>query len=51
MEIQELIDKLTTLNKDDDIEGNHISADVLLLQYIDNPEVSKAFHDIEKWYE
>ena len=33
-----------------DPEGNHMSADKALLDYIDDPDVTKAFEAIEKWY-
>ena len=48
--LKELIDKLKLLNNNGDEEINHIDADNLLLEYINNPEVTKAFHDIKKWY-
>jgi hypothetical protein len=35
---------------DPDVENNHDRADQLLLKYIDDPEITKAFDSIEKWY-
>jgi len=33
-----------------DIEVNHAEADDLLLEYINDEEVTKAYSSIEKWY-
>lgn len=33
-----------------DAEDNHIHADDLLLEYINDEEVTKAFEEIERWY-
>lgn len=33
-----------------DREADHLEADRLLLEYIDDPEVTKAFENIPKWY-
>lgn len=33
-----------------DPEADHCNADKLLLEFINDPEVSRLFHDIEKWY-
>ena len=33
-----------------DKEYGHQSADRVLLNYINDPEVTKAFNDVEKWY-
>ena len=33
-----------------DPEYDHRAADRALLDYINDPEVTKAFNDIEKWY-
>lgn len=51
----ELVDKLEEIidlqNKGHrDLEFHHMDADQLLLDYINDPEVSEAFYDIEKWY-
>lgn len=48
---QELIEKLRNIQKNNfDLESNHGDADDLLLEYIDDKEVTKAFNDIDKWY-
>lgn len=52
---QELIDNLKALHtKDDDKyvdnEDTHIRADELLLEFINDKEVSEAFNNIDKWY-
>lgn len=33
-----------------DAERDHIKADELLLLYIDDDEISRAFESIDKWY-
>lgn len=33
-----------------DCEADHANADELLLKYINDPEVTAAFNDIDKWY-
>lgn len=33
-----------------DPEVDHEKADQLLLDYIDDPEVTQVFYDIHKWY-
>lgn len=33
-----------------DVEEAHIAADKALLAYIDDPEVTAAFVDLERWY-
>jgi hypothetical protein len=57
MDKQELILKLIDIsikqvNEDPDgnFEKDHYEADALLLQYINDPMVTKAFNEIEKWY-
>ena len=47
---EELIKELKSLIDNRDIEGVHVTADNLLLEYINDKEVSDAFHNIEKWY-
>jgi len=47
---EQLIEKLKSLIDNRDIEGAHVTADNLLLEYINDKEVSDAFHNIEKWY-
>lgn len=46
---EELIKKLKELDRGDK-EENHVIADQLLLDYIDDQGVGKAFDQIEKWY-
>lgn len=46
---EELIEKLSELNGEDP-ELDHIQADNLLLEYINDVEISKAFTKIDKWY-
>ena len=43
-----LINRLREVGNDP--ESAHVKADVLLLLYIDDPEVTKAFEAIDKWY-
>lgn len=31
-------------------EGSHIVADGILLQLVNDPEITAAYHAIEKWY-
>lgn len=45
---EELIAKLQDLQGD--TESNHVEADALLLKFINDPEITKAFCKIDKWY-
>jgi hypothetical protein len=48
---EELIKKLNELAEDNrDIEDNHIKADILLLDYINDKDISDAYNKIEMWY-
>lgn len=49
---EELIEKLKTLNgrPEYDIEQDHKDADQLLLEYINDKEITEAFNSVEKWY-
>ena len=49
MEIKELITKLREIKTGDE-EINHLKADRLLLEFINNPEVKEAFYELDKWY-
>jgi hypothetical protein len=49
MDKKELIEKLEQLNIGDP-EFSHCEADDLLLKFIDDDKVTKAFNAIEKWY-
>jgi hypothetical protein len=46
----ELLDKLRECAKSDDIESAHYDADNAMLDYINDPEIRKAYSKIEKWY-
>jgi hypothetical protein len=49
----ESIDKntlLSILRTHNDPEKDHKDADKALLKYINDPEITKAFNDIKKWY-
>jgi hypothetical protein len=61
MKIEELIEELEKIKERQDLQtskgelcGNfdddHIEADELLLEYINNQEVIEIFESIEKWY-
>jgi hypothetical protein len=47
---EELITKLKTLSNNLDIEDAHIEADELLLEYINDEDITSVSNDIEKWY-
>lgn len=44
-----LILKLNELTSSD-VEANHCDADSLLLDYINDPEITEAYDKVEKWY-
>jgi hypothetical protein len=49
----ELLEKLREFANDDDArcaEADHEHADSLLLEYINDPEVTEAFRAFNKWY-
>ena len=47
----DLLEKLKELIGDcGDVEATHAEADELLLQYINDPEIEKAFEEVPKWY-
>ena len=52
MDKQELIEKLNKVmgDKEQDAEVYHYAADSLLLEYIGDEEIKKAYDEIEKWY-
>lgn len=33
-----------------DVDAEHKAADEALLEFIDDPEITAAFNDIDKWY-
>lgn len=45
-----LIELLKKLAELDNPEDAHLQADIALLEYINNQEVTDAFDSIEKWY-
>jgi len=47
---QELINKLTELQKDKDYEIAHVLADYLLLDYINDKQIRQEFKKIKKYY-
>ncbi len=50
MDKQTLIIQLGRQKANSDLENAHMIADQLLLEFIDDEEVSQAFFDIDKWY-
>lgn len=52
MNKQQLIEMLNEINNNDsfDAEDKHLHADSLLLDYINDEEISETFNKIEKWY-
>lgn len=61
MNLEELIKELKKIKKVQDkriergdmcgdFDDDHIKADELLLEYIDNEDVTDIFESIEKWY-
>ena len=49
MNKEELLELLRSL-KGADEEAEHSSADIALLEYIDDKEISEAFDNVKKWY-
>jgi hypothetical protein len=51
MSIEELREKLIkAFNGPGDKELTHMDADDLLLEYINDPEVTRIFNEADKWY-
>lgn len=51
MTIEELREKLGALvDGNRDMEENHVCADDLLLQFINDEQVREIYDSIEKWY-
>ncbi len=46
----ELLEKLKSLETDSPDEFSHVEADLALLDFINDPEITEAYHDIAKWY-
>lgn len=54
MTLEELKEKLKAIidrQSNRDTERDHIEADGLLLEYINDEEVTRLFEEIEKWYD
>lgn len=54
MQIEELVAALRKIAEDPEYRAGteaHIDADKLLLDYIDNPIVTKLYESIPRWYE
>jgi hypothetical protein len=47
---QELLKALAELAKNFDTEVAHIEADDLLIEYINDEEIKKAYDEVSKWY-
>jgi len=47
---QEIIKKLKEASRIKDIEDAHGAADDALIEFIDDPEITAAYHDVKKWY-
>jgi hypothetical protein len=45
-----ILNRLLELAKNDDPETGHVEADNLLLELIDDEEITKAFKSIRRWY-
>lgn len=45
-----LIRRLKKLQSSSDIEVAHIEADRLLIEYIGDKAIAKAFEDVPRWY-
>ena len=46
----DLIKRLGELKDDGDVEANHKEADRLLMDFINDPDITAAFDDVRKWY-
>lgn len=49
MTVEELVAKILECHSEGTEEG-HMSADLLLLEFIDEPKVTEAFNSLGKWY-
>lgn len=47
---EKLLRQLEELSKSDDTEASHVDADRLILNYLDDEEIKKAYDKIKKWY-
>lgn len=50
MDIQELKQRLDFLGAQKDKEERHELADKALLEYINDPDVTRLFEEMDKWY-
>lgn len=52
MTIEELLNKINEIveEKSCPSEDSHYDLDMLLLEYIGDERITKAFNDIDKWY-
>jgi hypothetical protein len=50
MSKEELLKKLNDLSLEHDWEHSHYTADSLLIEYINDPDIEKAFINVGKWY-
>lgn len=47
---RKLLKQLRALKNTGDTERDHVQADNLLIEYIDDPLITKAYDDLDKWY-
>jgi hypothetical protein len=47
---EEVLRALARCKEDGDIEGGHIDADKALIEFINDPDITKAYATIPKWY-
>jgi hypothetical protein len=50
MNRDELLRQLAKFDEMDDLESAHWAADMALLEFIDDEEITAAFQQIERWY-
>lgn len=50
MNIKELKEKMIEAEKDGNEEDIHIKQDSLLLEYINNSEITEIYNRTDKWY-
>lgn len=50
MSKKDLIKQLQEVKDFGDTENAHIEADDLIIEYINDPEIKKAYEEIDKWY-
>jgi hypothetical protein len=48
---EELLKKLKRLQKPGDTREDHLKADKLLLEFINDKEVTEAYNNVYKWYD